>query len=137
VLFGAEVQLPALSPTWTKRYLDLNQLGFALDGGSRRLSAIYVLKPNGSNEPAGVVVELHGREAVMALLVNSYPAHSMLDDAIRRHSLQATARLVDRVLTRTIRTDHQRLSPSDLANVIIDDLVKGDRLRSSNNPRAE
>jgi hypothetical protein len=91
LLFGSEDALPRLTPTWSKRALDLQGHGHAFRGEPLPLAAIYLL---GNRTPAGEVrIEpLSAREALRTLLAHSYVGY-LLDRSLREREFASFARI--------------------------------------------
>jgi hypothetical protein len=86
---GAADALPLLTPTWTKRYLDL---GAQFQGDPQPLGAIVVLRERVAGPPR--IAPLSGHEAAMQLIANSSMA-LYLDAAMRAAELEAVGALVE------------------------------------------
>jgi hypothetical protein len=99
-LFGSEDELPPLTPTYDKRYLDL-QSGQQFQDSPLPLTAIYVL---GSREraPSGVMVRsLRPQAALMALVSNTY-GNYLLDAPMRAMEFDVLSRIAQDVPVRHV-----------------------------------
>jgi hypothetical protein len=83
LLFGSPDALPNLTPTWDKRYLDLNQPEYRFQAEPLPLGAVYVLSGRVDHDAAPSVKPLSGGEAMMRLVANSYTGHLPSDDAYK------------------------------------------------------
>jgi hypothetical protein len=93
-LYGNVDALPRLTPTWRKRYLDLQSGQRQFAGREQPIGAIFIL---GERRPGVPSVErLRGHDGAMRLIANtSMGLH--LDSAARVGELEGIARLTDRV----------------------------------------
>ena len=93
-LYGNADALPRFTPTWSKRYLDLQSGQRQFAGKEQPIGAIFIL---GERRPGVPSVErLRGHDAAMRLIANtSMGLH--LDAAARVGELEGIARLTDRV----------------------------------------
>jgi len=66
--------LPALTPNWDKRYLDLRGEGFAFARSPVPLQGIYVLQERGDEERRPYLEESSPRQRMLDLLANMYVA---------------------------------------------------------------
>jgi len=89
--YGADDALPLLTPTWTKRYLDVSAQ-FQRD--PLPLGAIVVLRERVAGAPR--IAPLSGHEAAMQLVANSSMA-LYLDPAMRVAELDGVGALAERV----------------------------------------
>jgi hypothetical protein len=100
VLYGSEDVLPPLTPTWTKRGLDLRRNGYRFARDPLPLAAIYVL---GARQPnSGVRIEaMTGRDRMRVLLAHSYVGY-LLDRDMREQEFVLLARLVSQIAIRRV-----------------------------------
>jgi len=93
-LYGNADALPRLTPTWSKRYLDLQSGQRQFAGTEQPIGAIFIL---GERRPGVPSVErLRGHDAALRLIANtSMGLH--LDAASRVGELEGIARLTGRV----------------------------------------
>ena len=103
-LFAGAEDLPQLTPTYDKRYLDLQ-------GGSRfqstpvPLEVIYVLGGRASDVPKLRVDMLRPQAALLALAGNTY-GNYLLDAAMRAVEFDLLSRVVERVPVRQVTLVH-------------------------------
>jgi hypothetical protein len=99
-LFGSEDKLPALTPTYDKRYLDL-QSGQQFQDSPLPLNAIYVL---GSRERAltGVTVRSQRPQAALMCLVKNTYGNYLLDGTMRAMEFDVLSRIAQDVPVRLV-----------------------------------
>lgn len=71
-LYGPNVELPRLTPTWDKRFLDLTQKQYRFQKRALPLTAIYVLGARTESPEAPFVQSMSQRQALMSLVSNTY-----------------------------------------------------------------
>lgn len=71
-LFGAGAELPALTPNWEKRYLDLAERGGAFHAGALPVRAVYLIGPREDAAGAPRLASVAAAGAVLALVANTY-----------------------------------------------------------------
>jgi hypothetical protein len=100
-LFGAANNLPRLTPTWDKRYLEL-QNGYRFHDMAAPLDVIYLL---GDGNQMSVSISgrraLRPREALMALVRNTY-GNYLLDASMRRQEFELMGRIAQHVPVRAL-----------------------------------
>ncbi len=99
-LFGTSEELPALTPTYDKRYLDL-QPGHRFHPTPVPLEVIYVLGDRARVLQGWRVVPLTPRAALMALVKNTYGSY-LLDARMRALEFELSSRLVEQVSVRQV-----------------------------------
>lgn len=100
LLYGSEEALPRLTPTWSKRALDLASHGHTFQSEPLPLAAMYVLGDRADDsEPR--VESLTGRERLRTLLAHSYVGY-LLDRTMREQELASLARVGQRVVMRRV-----------------------------------
>ena len=102
-LFGSEDALPRITPTWEKRYLQLDQNGHHFTSSSLPLGAIYILDSRDSSLTAPMVEGIPVNEAFMALVANTY-VNYLLDQDMRSREFDVLGRLVSEIPIRRVRT---------------------------------
>jgi hypothetical protein len=97
-LFGSDDALPRITPNWDKRFLSLDGERYRFQDEAMPLEAIYVLGDR--DLPGGPRVDdIAGREALMALVANTYTNH-LLDRPMRAREFEALARIARAVRIR-------------------------------------
>jgi hypothetical protein len=105
-LFGSADALPRITPTWEKRYLDLNAPGYHFQHEALPLAAIYLLGERVAPPAAPAITEVAPREALMGLVANTY-ANYLLDAPQRAVEFEALGRLVRHVPVRSARASSE------------------------------
>ena len=103
-LFGGSKELPALTPTYDKRYLELQAEGL-FQPGPVPLEVIYVL---GERQPASrdfYVETVAPSAALMALVTNTY-GNYLLDAPMRAREFELLGRVVEHVPVRHLTFVH-------------------------------
>jgi len=99
-LFGAADQLPALTPTYDKRYLDLQARRHFRDS-PLPIAVIHVIGARHERPHAFGVKTLRPTAALMSLVSNTY-GNYLLDSSMRALEFDVLSRLVHRVPVREI-----------------------------------
>jgi hypothetical protein len=99
-LFGSSDELPALTPTYDKRYLDL-QSGQRFRDAPLALQVIYVLGGRTRTSPGLTVRPLRPPAALMALVTNTY-GNYLLDETMRAREFDVLSRVARDVPVRLI-----------------------------------
>ncbi|MEO7520663.1 MAG: hypothetical protein ABIW79_02485, partial [Gemmatimonas sp.] len=121
LLFDRPIELPRISSTWDKRYLDLGDGTLHFEGCAKTLSAIYLLDASIEGEAVSRVESVTGRDALLALVVNTYPDATMLESVVRVKELQALGALAAKVPLRRIKRGPGPRQLSVLCDVIRED----------------
>ncbi len=100
-LFGGSRQLPRLVSTWEKEYLDLATPEYKFAARSSRVGAIFLLADRSHDSAAPFVETMSSRDALLALLGNSYGG-GFLDSKARRDEFECMSDLVRRVPIRRL-----------------------------------
>ena len=119
-LFGSVDALPRITPSWEKRFLDLNGWRYRFQREPLPLRAIYFLDERSADPLAPRIEAVSAREGLMALVSDTYTTY-LLDKPMRAKEFDVLARLVQSVpMRRAIPSaDFPRIS--DLCRLIIDD----------------
>lgn len=108
--FRSEDALPAITPTWEKRYLALDQSGLRFQSSALPLGGIYILDERGADLTAPFIEEVAGGEAMIALVANAY-VNYLLDPEMQVRDFDVFKRLLAGVRVRRVRP------PADPARV--------------------
>ena len=122
-LFGSENALPRITPTWDKRYLELDQAGGRFMREPLPLHAIYVL---GAREPtlsSPVIEEVAGREAFMTLVANTYMNY-LLDRQMRSREFSTLSRIVGSIPVRRVHPTTEPSAVGSLCETIAADATR-------------
>jgi len=103
-LFGGTEDLPALTPTYDKRYVDL-QMGDRFHPAPVPLEVIYVLGTRAVDRETTYIETMRPHSALMALVSNTY-GNYLLDVAMRAREFDVLSRVVGRVTVRQIAFTH-------------------------------
>jgi hypothetical protein len=119
-LFGSRDALPRITPTWEKRFLDLNDGRYRFQREPLPLAALYFLAERSTGADAPRVESLGAREALVSLVANTY-ANYLLDKSMRAGEFEVLGRLAAGVPLRraTPSADFARIE--ELCEVIADD----------------
>ena len=97
-LFGDARALPRITPTWEKRYLDLNDPKYRFQAEPLPLAAIYLLRPGADAAGCAPVAP---RAALMSLVAETYTTRFMRG-ALRAREFEVLGRLVEKVPLRQL-----------------------------------
>ena len=131
-LYGSGADLPRLTPTWEKRFLDLNQSRYRFEIDPLPLSAIYVVDSR-EDEDAPRVQPLSQAQALMCLVANTYSTN-LMNREMRGKEFKVLTRLLETATVRRLipHTDPARIS--DLCQTIVEDF---NRLKLGKAPMAQ
>lgn len=99
-LFGSPDALPRITPTWDKRYLDLNGPRYRFMRAPRVLGAVYVLGERIERD-APRIEALDAKAALMALVAETYSTR-LIPASLRAKEFDVLARLVEHVPVRRV-----------------------------------
>ncbi len=120
-LYGSPEVLPRLTPTWDKRYLDLDQSGYQFQRQPLPLAAIYILGER-STDPSAPSIETVPAQASLITLVGNTYVNYVLDRRMRAHEFEVLGRLVKHVRLRRVVPHADSAYLSKLCDLILDDL---------------
>ena len=103
--------LPALTPNWDKRYLELDGTRHRFHGAPAPLAGICVLQPRRAMAEPAALSTLSGQEALGALIANAY-GKRLVNPRMRAHEFEVLGRLARAVPVRalTLNADGARLA---------------------------
>lgn len=101
-LYGGAANGKTFSENFPKRMLPLAEHNLRLAPQPVALHSVFLLGPRRSGRDAPVVEEVERREALMALVGNTY-ANLLLDEQMRKGEFKLLGRLVARVTVRRLR----------------------------------
>jgi hypothetical protein len=130
-LYGSETELPKLTPTWDKCYLDLTQARYGFRKEPTPLGAIYLLDERFDGPGYPLIQEMSEQEAMISLIGNTYATY-LLDKAMRAREFTLLSRLFKRVPIRKVTPHADAAHLSSLCQIIIDDFKS---LDSNNHTR--
>jgi hypothetical protein len=100
-LFGEHNDLPKLTPTWEKRYLDLTQKPYKFHKTPLPLAAVYLLEQRSEDCLAPFVKRISEPKALMSLVANTYSTR-LMDRTMRAREFEVLGRLLKTVRVRQI-----------------------------------
>jgi hypothetical protein len=95
-LLGSRDALPNLTPTWDKRFLDLDGMRARFETQRMPLGAIYLLGARSEEETSPRMEEMSAREALLELVRNTY-MNLFLTREQRASEFELLSRLVNHV----------------------------------------
>ena len=101
LLLGSPDALPLLTPNWDKRYLPLDGVHASFEPQPKPLGAIYLLSARTNDSDAPRIKEIAPREALLALVQNTYMNYLLNRDQ-RAAEFDVLTKLVHRVPVRRI-----------------------------------
>jgi hypothetical protein len=110
-LYGPGVELPKLTPTWDKRFLDLTQKQYRFQVNALPLTAIYVLGARMESPEAPFVQPMSQRQALMSLVSNTYVTRFM-NRKMRANEFKVLTRLLNSATVRQLipHSDSDRIT---------------------------
>jgi hypothetical protein len=126
-LYGEGAELPKLTPTWDKCYLDLTQQQYQFQKNPLPLAAIYVLSERSDDPSSPWIQELPPSHSLMSLIANTYATY-LMDKTMRAREFDLLGRVLQFVPVRKVvpHADPQYLH--SLCSTIIADF---DRIKPS------
>ncbi|MGH9383055.1 MAG: HPr kinase/phosphorylase [Vicinamibacterales bacterium] len=101
-LFGAPDAMPLLTPNWDKRFQPLSARSGNFMPQSCPLRVIYLLGPRQPGQAKAIISALTPREALMALVLNSY-SNKLLHNEMRAQEFGLLGQLVAKVPVRALQ----------------------------------
>lgn len=101
VLYGEEAELPRLTPTWDKCYLDLTQERYQFQKAALPLAAIYLLDERSDDPATPLIREMLPSEALISLIANTYATY-LMDKTMRAQEFELLGRLLQFVPVRKV-----------------------------------
>jgi hypothetical protein len=122
-LYGSAEALPRLvptHPTWDKRYLDLNQVGYQFQSEPLPLGAIYYLNDRCEDAACPYIAPMDTQAQLLTLVTNTYTNY-LLDKSLRASEFELLSRLVKHIPVRQI-TPHTNIDRlPDLISIVLRD----------------
>ncbi len=100
-LFGEAEALPRITPSWEKRYLDLESGEYRFARHPLPLAAVYLLGARRAGQEEVEIEAVGAKEALMSLVAESYTAR-LLDKSMRANEFDVLARLARSVPVRRL-----------------------------------
>jgi hypothetical protein len=117
MVYGPEKKLPSFSASWEKRLLSLAGNDLRFEAQTLPLGAIFVLGERGLAPDAPFLEQLTPREALLALVVNSY-ATNLLDKEMRASEFELLGRMIEKVPIRRLVPREDPARSDELCEVI-------------------
>jgi hypothetical protein len=121
-LYGHDIELPRLTPTWDKCYLDLTQEPYEFQREPLPLSAIYFLAARADETTAPYVHEMSPGEGLIALVANTYATH-LMDKKMRAREFELLDRVIRNVPTRKLVPHSDPTYIGALCRTIVENFV--------------
>jgi hypothetical protein len=121
MLYGTANALPPFVPNWEKRRLSSENGGARFEDGALPLRAIYLLDEI-RDVPGPHVEAVTGQTGFLSLVANSF-ATNMLDSEMRASEFRTLSSMVAKLPLRRLFTSKGQLPPSDLCQVVLQDLA--------------
>jgi hypothetical protein len=117
LVYGPDKELPSFSRSWEKRLLSLARNDLRFEAQALPLGAIFVLGERGSTADAPFLEQLTLREALLALVANSY-ATNLLDKEMRAREFEFLGRMLGSVPIRRLLPREDPARSNELCEVI-------------------
>jgi hypothetical protein len=119
-LFGTPDALPRITPTWDKRYLDLDGGQHRFQGEALPLGAVYILGPRSAG-CAPRTEDIDARTAFMSLVSDTYTTR-LIDGPLRAREFATLGRLVEDIPVRRLIVGQDASRASDICGAVGEDL---------------
>jgi hypothetical protein len=100
-LYGPGVELPRLTPTWDKRFLDLTQKQYRFQGKALPITTIYILGERIESPEAPFFQPMSHRQALMSLVSNTYVTR-LMNQEMRANEFKVLTRLLKNTVVRQL-----------------------------------
>ncbi|CAN5664625.1 hypothetical protein BH18ACI4_BH18ACI4_06730 [soil metagenome] len=120
VLYGEHSELPQLTPTWDKRYLDLNKQKYKFQNEPLPLAAIYLLGERREDSLAPSIEKTTPGEALISLIANTYATY-LMDNDMRAREFELLGRVVGNVSFRKVTPHTDPANIYKLCEAIVED----------------
>jgi hypothetical protein len=120
ILFGSRTALPAISSTWDKLYLDLNQEPYQFQGQPLPLTAVYLLGERSDTQNAPFIEAVSPRDSIMDLVANS-TINYVQDTQMRAREFETFGFIIDTLPVRRVTPHTDPSLLSKLCATILDD----------------
>ena len=119
-LWGTSVELPKLTPTWDKRFLDLGQIVSRFEDRALPLKAIYIIDSRSEISDAPHVSAMTQRQALLALVANTYASY-LMNKQMRATEFKVLSRLLKTVKVQSLTPHSDPSRIADLCRTILED----------------
>lgn len=118
-LYGSDVSLPKLTPTWDKCYLDLTQDKYEFQTSPLPLAAIYLLAERTDDPAAPFVQDLSPSDKLISLVANTYAAY-LMDREMRGKEFKFLHRVLNAVPVRRVTSHSDPARIGELCQTILE-----------------
>jgi hypothetical protein len=122
VLYGDQAELPKLTPTWDKCYLDLTQAKYQFQTDALPLAAIYLLDGRSDEPSAPRVQSMSPNEALISLVSNTYATYLMSKE-MRAKEFELLGRVLKSIPVRRLIPHSDPAQIQALCNTITSDFA--------------
>ena len=119
-LYGPDTELPKLTPTWDKCYLDLTQQRYEFQNEPMPLGAIYLLDDRADGPTFPSIQEMSEQETMMSLIGNTYATY-LLDKAMRAREFNLLTELYKNMPVKKVTPHTDPANIASLCRVIVED----------------
>ena len=119
-LYGQEAELPKLTPTWDKCYLDLTQEQYDFKREALPLAAIYLLDGRSEDPTSPSIHEVPSSEALISLIANTYATY-LMDKKMRAREFELLGRVLKNVPVRRVVPHADPVNIASLCKTILAD----------------
>jgi hypothetical protein len=122
-LYGSLDLLPRITPTWDKRHLDLTEARYRFSDRAVPLAGIYLLDERTDEAAAPVIEAMKPREALLALVANTY-ANYLIEGDLRAEEFIQLEQLASALPIRRVRPIADVRQTPLLCRAIVRDLAR-------------
>ncbi len=126
-LYGPQAQLPRLTPTWDKCYLDVSQAPYEFQKEPVPLAAIYLLRERSDNPGTPLIEDIKPADALLSLVSNTYTNY-LMDKVMHARGFELLGRVVGSVALRQVTPHANAAYLGRLCDAIIEDFNNRERL---------
>jgi hypothetical protein len=119
-LYGADTQLPKLTPNWDKCYLDLTENPEQFQTKPLPLAAIYQLTERRDVPTAPFIQSINRTDGLISLIANTY-ATKLMDKEMRAREFELLGRVLAHVPLRRVTPHTSPARISELCESILED----------------
>jgi Serine kinase of the HPr protein, regulates carbohydrate metabolism len=120
-LYGTNADLPRLTPTWDKRFLDLTQKQYRFQNDPLQLRAIYLIDNRIDSANAPFINSISQPDALISLVANTY-AQYLMNKEMRAREFNVLSRLLKTVTVRRLVPHSDPASITSLCETVIQDI---------------
>jgi hypothetical protein len=120
-LYGSTAALPQMTPSWEKRYIDLNSNGKRFEEAPVPLAALYLLDARKNDAQAPLLQAVSAQAGLVELIGNTY-VNLLLNQAMRVREFKLLGRLVAGVPVRRLKPHSDSAKLLRQCEIILDDV---------------